>query len=58
MSVWVLVAVMQLHEVVGGHLEAFVGVFATETACERERAEMQRVNKDNVWKCLREEPKQ
>jgi hypothetical protein len=58
MSVWVLVAVMRVPEVVGGHLTEFVAVYASAAACEHVRTEIQRGDKDVEWKCLREEPKQ
>lgn len=62
-AVWILVAVLRVHEIMGGHVSEFIAVFATSAACEHARAQMQRFEArppadDVVWKCLREEPKQ
>lgn len=57
MTVWVLVAVMRLHEIVGGHISEYINVYATASACERDRAKMQTVDHDAKWKCIRQEPK-
>ena len=66
MSVWILVAVMQLREIEGGHLQAYVDVYATAAACERDRSKLADLDKGRtdpdargrVWQCLRQEPKQ
>jgi hypothetical protein len=66
MSVWVLIAVMHLHEILGGKTSVFIGVYATAAACERDRLTLEESDKGRtdpdargrVWQCLRQEPKQ
>lgn len=58
MSVWVLIAVISVHEIMGGHVEEYINVYATAAACERDRTRMQAADNDAVWRCIRQEPKQ
>jgi len=56
-GIWILVAILKVHEVMGGHVTEYIGVYATPAACERDRAKMQAVDDDNVWRCIHEDPK-
>ena len=57
MTVWVLIAVISVRGIVGGHVAKYVNVYSTPTACEHDRAKMQGADGDAVWKCVRQEPK-
>jgi hypothetical protein len=57
MSVWVLLAVIQLHEVAGGHVSAYIAVYSTAAACDKDRAKLQTSKGDTEWRCLEDKPR-